>query len=193
MPSQALLNWQNTRIPNLIEVENQCVATNAIVPLPNLADENMRAHVLLLSAHFQGFCRDLHTECVQFLAAATPATMQFAIQRQGVASRKLDKGNPNFDSLQADFERFGFNLKAALGIATDPPANPANKAHVRLIHYMNEWRNYAAHQNVSRPTVGLPFTVATVVGWRNSCNALATALDGIMYNQLHTLTGAHPW
>lgn len=194
MPSQAFLKWQNTGLPNLIEVENQCVATNAVVPLPSLADENMRAHVMLLSAHFQGFCRDLHTECVQLLAAAvTPATMQFAVQRLGVASRNLDRSNPTFGSLQGDFERFGFNLNAELGIDTTPPANPVNKAHVKQIHYMNEWRNYAAHRNVSAPTIGLPFTVATVVGWRNSCNALATALDGIMYNQLHGLTGAYPW
>src|SRR5262245_53131831 len=66
MPSASLLNWQTMRIPNLGHVDAQCAACIAAVPQnPALIDENQRAYVLLLSAHFQGFCRDLHTECAQ--------------------------------------------------------------------------------------------------------------------------------
>jgi len=76
MPSKALLHWRNDRVPRLNEVDTQCAATLAIAPLPNLADENLRGYVMLLSAHFQGFCRDLHTECVQIVAAVVDAAMQ---------------------------------------------------------------------------------------------------------------------
>src|SRR5208337_1092080 len=90
MPSLALLRWQNERMPRLGEVDNQCAATLALVPLPKLADENLRGYVMLLSAHFQGFCRDLHTECIQIVTAAVAPAMQLMIQSQCFTGRELD-------------------------------------------------------------------------------------------------------
>jgi hypothetical protein len=53
-------------MPRLNEVDAHCAAVLALVP-PNPAflDETLRGFVLHLSAHFQGFCRDLYTECSQ--------------------------------------------------------------------------------------------------------------------------------
>ena len=82
MPSQALLHWQHDRMPRLDEVDTQCVTTFMPVPPPALAEENLRAYVMLLSAHFQGFCRDLHTECIQIVATSVALSMQPLIQAQ---------------------------------------------------------------------------------------------------------------
>jgi hypothetical protein len=66
MPSASLLKWQNVRLLGLAHFDRQCVASLAQVPPnPALVDENYRGYVLLLSAHFQGFCRDLYAECAQ--------------------------------------------------------------------------------------------------------------------------------
>jgi hypothetical protein len=63
MPSVALQYWQNERLPRLGEVEAQLMASRSLAPPnPHLSEENVRGYVVLLSAHFQGFCRDLFTE-----------------------------------------------------------------------------------------------------------------------------------
>lgn len=94
MPSKALLEWRNVRLPRLVDVDTRCAATLALVPPPGLADENLRGYVVLLSAHLQGYCRDLHTECVQRLALAGPPSIQPIIQALGVAARELDRREP---------------------------------------------------------------------------------------------------
>ena len=60
MPSASLHHWRTHRMPNLAEVDTQCTTSVALAPPnPRLVEENLRGYVLLLSAHFQGFCRDL--------------------------------------------------------------------------------------------------------------------------------------
>jgi len=187
MPSVALLDWQNAHMARLTEVDTQCAATFGLNPAPDLADENLRGYVMLLAAHFQGFCRDLHTECVQAFAGAVPVPLQFAIQLQCVASRDLDGGNAKTESLRKDFDRFGLDLSALLR------ANPANATRVTHLGHLNLWRNYAAHHKKTPPAHGGPFALATVRAWRNSCDGLAAELDVIMYNQLQVMLGMPPW
>src|SRR5438128_936212 len=139
MPSASLLNWQNVRLPNLAHFDAQCVACLALVPPnPALLDENYRAYVLLLSARYQGFCRDLYTECAQIVVSKTRVTLQPLIQGQFTSNLKLDRGNPDVRNLKLDFERFDFKLRLDL-------ANPANPALITLLDQMNKWRNAAAH------------------------------------------------
>jgi hypothetical protein len=83
------------RMPNLAEVDAQCTASLAVAPpKPRLVDENLRGYVLLLSAHFQGFCRDLYTECSQIVVAKVRPTLQLLFQDQFTAHRTLEHGNP---------------------------------------------------------------------------------------------------
>lgn len=174
-------------MPRLDEIDVQCAATFVPVPPPHLAEENLRSYVMLLSAHFQGFCRDLYSECAQIVTASVASAMQYLIQSQCHAGCELDRANPHFETIRKDFERFGLQLNVELA------ANPANAARIAGIRHLNSWRNYAAHHKASMPTAGGPFTLATVQGWRNSCDALATELDGIMYNRLQTALGSAPW
>src|SRR5947208_13609816 len=111
MPSAALTRWQTDRTPRLAEVEAQCAASLLLVPpRPNLVEENLRASVLLLSAHFQGYCRDLYSECSQIVVARVRATLREWMLTQFSARRKLAHGNPSIQNIREAFERFGFTL-----------------------------------------------------------------------------------
>lgn len=69
MPSASLQHWVNDRVPRLTEIEAQCATSTALVlSNPRLREENLRGYIMLLSAHFQGFCRDLYTESAQITA-----------------------------------------------------------------------------------------------------------------------------
>jgi len=185
VPSVSLLNWRNDRMLRLHQIDFQCAASVAATP-PNahLIDENLRGYVVLLSAHFQGFCRDLYSEAAQVIVARVRPRLQPVIQDQFSAHRKLDRGNPSQQHLKADFERFGFTLN----LAADPTNGP------RLVHLdaLNKWRNVAAHRGTTLPA-GIPLNLASVQAWRASCDALAISLDGILYNELRKLLRRTPW
>src|SRR4051812_14118813 len=120
MPSVSLRQWQTDRMPRLQQVDVQCAGSLAApIPNPHLIDENLRGYVLLLSAHFQGFCRDLHTEAAQVIASKVRLRLQPLIQDHFYAHRALDRGNPTVENLRKDFLRFGFTLDLA--------ADPANQ------------------------------------------------------------------
>jgi hypothetical protein len=196
MPSNALTRWQNERLPRLNLVDAQNIAIGAQMPQnPQLVDENLRGYVLLLAAHFQGYCRDLHSECVQAAANAVPVPMLLMFQRLCEEGRELSKANAKYSSIKADFERFDFSLTDAL--TADPllalAVRATNAELITRINHLNSWRNYAAHHNALPPNVGGPFTLLMVQLWKNSCNGLATELDRVMYNQLMALTGVAPW
>jgi hypothetical protein len=196
MPSHALIRWQTDRLPRirLVDAQNAALAAH-VPPDPQLVDENLRGYVMLLAAHFQGYCRDLHTECVQSAASAVPPAMRFMLQSVCQAARELDGKNAKYESIKADFERFDFSLTDALTV--DPvlpaPVRSANAAHITRINHLNAWRNYAAHQNQFPPKAGGPLAFATVRDWLSACEGFASELDRVMYNELHRLTGAAPW
>lgn len=106
MPSAAFNFWQNGRLPRLADVEAHCAAVAAAVPPnPNFLDESLRGLVLHLSAHFQGFCRDLYTECSQIWISAIPASFQATAQAQFSAHLALEKGNPRPRAYQAGLQQ----------------------------------------------------------------------------------------
>jgi hypothetical protein len=176
MPSASLQYWLNDRLLRLNEIETQCAASQALVP-PNLrlSEENLRGYIVLLSAHFQGFCRDLYTESAQIIGQRVRATLRILFQSQFATNRALDHGNPNLQNLKRDYERFGFELDLA-------DADPANPARLQGLAELNKWRNIAAHHGTV-PPAGLP-SLAELQRWRNSCDGLAASLDGIMYKEL---------
>ena len=187
MPSASFVRWQNDRMPRLAQIEAQC-ATVLAAAAPNtiLIEENLRANVMALSAHFQGYCRDLYTAASQILVARVrrPA-LAILFQAQFTAHRKLDHGNPNHENLKADFKRFGFDLDLARADRSNP---------VRLSHLatLNEWRNVAAHQGAPTAKAG-PLNLPLVAAWRISCDGLAISLDDIMYNHLRRILRRRPW
>jgi hypothetical protein len=186
MPSTSLLRWQNDRMPRLAEVDAQCAASLVLAPpRPHLVEENLRAYVLLLSAHFQGLCRDFYTECALVVVSKVRASLRVLIAAQFTAHLKLDHGNPNIQHLREDFERFGFTLDL-------PAADQANVARLTGLGLLNRWRNVAAHHGVV-PAGLPPLSLPLLQSWRQSCDGLATSLDAIMYNVLRRILRRAPW
>ena len=185
MPSASLLRWQNDRRSRLAEVDAHCAAAALAPPRPLLAEESLRAYAMLLSGHFQGFCRDLYAECAQIFAAHVPAGLQAAVQMQFIAELKLNTSNPTVETIRKDFERFAFTL--------DFRADPANGPRVTHLGEMNKWRNAIAHQKATAPPGVPPLALGGVQAWRLSCDGLAAWLDGIMYNELRGILGVAPW
>jgi hypothetical protein len=175
VPSAAFTRWQNDRTPRLNEVDAHCAAVLALVPpIPTFLDETLRGFVLHLSAHFQGFCRDLYTECSQIWIAAIPAGLQATAQAQFSAHLALEKGNPSYDNIKRDFNRFGFLLNLQAAHAMGPQR-------LTDLEHLNDLRNKAAHQGTQPLGGGVPaaLTLPIVQGWRTSCDGLAISLDSI--------------
>lgn len=184
MPSASLTQWTVTRMPRLAILDAHCSAVLAAVP-PNSdqIDESLRGFVLLLSAHFQGFCRDLYTECAQIIASKVRPGLQLLIQEQFSAHRKLDHGNPNMRNLKEDFGTFGFSLNLS---------DAANAPRVTQLGMLNEWRNAAAHQG-NAPAAAGPLTLPSLQTWRTACDGLATALDDTIRKELRRILRRQPW
>ncbi|MCI0703322.1 MAG: hypothetical protein L0241_19765, partial [Planctomycetia bacterium] len=172
MPSNALLRWQNDRLPRLNALDAQVAATLAVVPPPTLAEENLRALVALLCARFQGFCRDLYSEATDIVAGKVPAHFSVVVQRQFVAQIQLGTGNPTLQTLTRDFDRFAIDLKALLDV------NPANVLRLNHLALLNKWRNFVVHHGVIAPP-GPSLDIAMVRTWQTSCGELAVELDQI--------------
>ncbi len=185
MPSASLLRWHDDRMPRLHQVDIQCAGCLAGVP-PNahLIEENLRGYVVLLSAHFQGFCRDLYTEGALVIVSKVRPSLRRVLQEQFGAHRRLDHGNPSHQHLKEDFERFGFKLDLA--------ADPANLPRLAALSALNKWRNVAAHQGTTPPG-GIALNLPALQAWRVACDGLAIALDGILYNELRKMLRRAPW
>jgi hypothetical protein len=118
MPSAALIRWHADRLTRLTHIDAHCAALllpPVASPSP-LAHESLQGYVMLLSGHFQGFCRDLYTECLQLCAAVVPPRLSATVQAQFGAEVKLNSGNPTVPNIRKDFERFGFLLDLAARI-----------------------------------------------------------------------------
>ena len=189
MPSNSLAKWRGERTDALDEIENAHAIVGGTERGRRYATQQINyAYAALLSSHFQGFCRDLHSECIDHIVAATPAALQAFLRVEFLWNRTLDKGNPNPGNTGQDFNRLGVQFW---------PAVKARRAHngrrSRLLQELVGWRNAIAHQDFG-PVGGVPTLHLTRVrAWRRAVDALADAFDGTMYDYLASLLGAAPW
>jgi hypothetical protein len=182
MPSFAMGLWQTNRLPRLAALDGQLAGA----PPSVLTDENLRALVAMLSAHFQGFCRDLYDEAALAFATALPGPLSAVAQAQSRAQVALGTGNPNLQNLTRDFDRFGFALKVELD------RNPASALRLNHLALMNQWRNYVVHHGTTAPS-GPPLDLQMVRTWLASLDELAAELDRIVYDYFQTALGITPW
>jgi hypothetical protein len=151
-----------------------------------------QAYAVLLSAQFQAFCRELHTETADVLANAIPdVTLRSMFRSNLLLNRKLDRGNPNAGNIGSDFNRL--NLLFWSVVEGHRTQNPRRRS---LLEELNDWRNAIAHQDfgptmltASRPALVL----AQVQTWRKACNGLAQSFDAVLRSHLRGVTGAFPW
>jgi hypothetical protein len=100
------------------------------------------AYAVLLSAQFQGFCRDLHRDAVDHLIVGLPPPTDRLLKAELLRDRKLQHGNPNPGNLGADLNRLGFDLWPAV-LSGEPRAAGWRTR----LEQLNAWRNAIAHQD----------------------------------------------
>jgi|SRR5579872_605780 len=195
MPSQARLKWDAERAEALDKIERAHKAVGGRRRGRRYATEQINsAYAVLLSSHFQGFCRDLHTEAadhiIQHLNIVDPA-VRVVVRDQFTFGRRVDSGNPNPGNLGNDFLRLGIvkfwdKVKAQ---------HARNADRQKKLEVLNEWRNAIAHQNVNPPTIGNRTTLrlSDVRGWRSACDGLVVAFDDVVRAHLLALVGVAPW
>jgi hypothetical protein len=145
---------------------------------------------VLLSSNFQGFCRDLHSECIDCLVALVPAQLRLVLRDGLTWNRNLARGNPHPGAIGSDFNRLGIRFW------TDVYGLDArNERRRQLLQELIDWRNAIAHQDFDAVARGGTPTLhlTRVKGWRSAVNALAHHFDQVMYNYLEALLGAAPW
>ena len=193
MPSTAYREWATTRARALDEVESAHVAVGGTGPGRRTATQQInQAYAVLLASQFQGFCRDLHTECVDRLITTIgpPPRLLPVVRDEFFRGRQLDRGNARPGSIGSDFGRLDVDFWPKV-LAIDP-RNPGRRA---LLESLNDWRNAIAHQDFrsvspgTAPRLGL----SQVRRWRRACRGLAIAFDEVMRAHLQVLIGSSPW
>lgn len=193
MPSLALQDWTARRAATLDEIEHAHRSVGGTGPGRRyLTQQINQAYAVLLSSQFQGFCRDLHTECVDHLVKPTASRVLLATYRENLLfGRRLDLGNPSPGNIGADFNRFKLSFWAVVG--TDHPRNPQRRI---ALETLNRWRNAIAH-NAFAPDMcrgdRLSLHLAEVQDWRRACDGLARSFDKVMSAHLLVATGVAPW
>jgi hypothetical protein len=190
MPSVSYQHWRTTRRAALDDIETAHAGIGGTGRARQLATQQVnRAYVVILSAEFQGFCRDLHTECIDRISRAVPAPLQPVLDREFRFNRSLDRGNPNPASIGSDFGRFGFDFwPEVLGLDSHASDYRTN------LETLNTWRNAIAHNDFAptRFTTTI-LLVSQVREWRRSCNQLSHLFDTLLQRELTRLTGTAPW
>ena len=191
MPSLALLQWNTERTEALDEIASAHTKVGGSKRGRRFATEQINhAYAVLLSSQFQGFCRDLHSECVTHIVRTIqPVRLQNVIRLEFVRGRKLDHGNPNPGNIGADFNRFGFIFWADVTALNSRNANFKSR-----LEHLNLWRNAIAHQDFDPLLLGQDkLRLNVVTRWRKACTALAISFDKVMAMHLVSQTGTSPW
>jgi hypothetical protein len=193
MPSLSYGEWRTTRARALDEIARGHAAVSGTRPGRRFNTQQFnRAYAVMLAAQFQGFCRDLHGECIDHILAtiAPPPALRGIMRSELTRGRLLDRGNAQPGSIGADFGRFRIDFWDEVRIH-----DPRNAARANLLEELNLWRNAIVHQDFDRARLGgtMILRLQRVRRWRGACNRLARAFDEVMRRHLHTLTGSSPW
>ena len=192
MPSNFFETWRTIRAKAL----NEIVAAHRMVGGTGrgrrfATQQINHAYAVLLSSQFQGFCRNLHAECIGHLfGMVTPPSLADIVRQEFREGRKLDKENPNPGNIGSDFGRFG--LKFWDEVIQHDAQNTNRK---KELEFLNEWRNAIAHQDFDPTKLsGIPtLRLSQVSQWRRTCHALAQSFDEVMRGYIQSITGTSPW
>jgi hypothetical protein len=191
MPSNAFGRWTGERSAALDEIENAHASVGGTGPGRRFLTQQLnRAYAVMLAAQFQGYCRDLHTECIGQLILPVPVELRDVVDMQYHWSRALDRGNASAGNIGSDFGRFLLSFWASV-----QAADSRNQRRRELLDELNVWRNAIAHQDLDPAELGGTTTLhlATVRQWRSALNGLAASFDEVMRQRLVALLGSTPW
>src|SRR5205807_884993 len=107
----SLTKWRAERMDALNEIENAHAMVGGTERGRRYATQQINyAYATLLSSHFQGFCRDLHSECIDHVVAASPVQFHGFLRAEFLWNRFLGKGNPHPGGIGSDFNRLGIRF-----------------------------------------------------------------------------------
>jgi hypothetical protein len=150
------------------------------------------AYAVSLASQFQKFCRDLHSESVNYLISSLSPTpsVRAILQKEFTRDRQLDRGNAQPGSLGADFGRLGMSFWTEVELY-----EPRSARGRVCLEKLNAWRNAIVHQNFDPAKLGGDriLRLARIRRWRVACNSLARSIDESVRNHLQIVTGTSPW
>lgn len=189
MASNSLRRWRAQRCTALDEIESAHATVGGTERGRRYATQQINyAYTAILSSHFQGFCRDLHSEAIDHIVAVTPVAFRGFLRIEFVWNRSLDKGNPHPGGIGSDFNR--------LGIQFWPSVHRLDARNVRrnqLLQELIDWRNAIAHQDFGSVGGNATLHLTQVRSWRRAVGALADDFDRAMHDYLTVLLGNAPW
>ena len=188
MSSASLQNWRSVRRSSLDDMERAHRSVGGSGPGRRHATEQINyAYAIILSSQFQGYCRDLHSECANDLVQSVAGPLRTTLLAALVKNRKLDRGNPNPGNIGSDFNSFGLIFWDEV-----KSLDLRNQARQNRLGELNEWRNAIAHQDFTKLPEGPQLQLKRVKTWRAACDQLAVAFDDVMRRHIQTLNGAFP-
>ncbi len=192
MPSLSLQTWRTVRRLALDHLEAAHGGLGGAGRGRHSAAQQINhAYAVLLLSQFQGYCRELYEECIDYFLQGIPAgIVRTALREVLERHRKLKTGNPNPGNIGEDYNRFGlpfWNKVKTLDLR--------NEARRDRLEELNTWRNAIAHQDFDPAKLGgtTVLRLQEVRDWRNACNHLATAFDEVMRSHLQAINGVSPW
>ena len=191
MASSACNRWESIRCVALDEIEHAHATVGGTARGRRHATLHInQAYGVLLSSHFQGFCRDLHDESISYMVGAVELPgLRSTLRDVFMLGRKIDSGNPNPGNIGADFGRFGLIFWEE--VRSLDARNSVRQAHVEDL---NRWRNAIAHQSFDPAILGgSVLTLPRVRRWRQACHQLTLAFDEVMRSHIQSMTGSSPW
>jgi hypothetical protein len=192
MPSVSWREWNTTRAQELNDIEAAHRSVGGTGPGRRYATEQINhAYAVLLASQFQGFCRDLHSECVRELSGAIrPTIFQAILHSEFLFNRGLDRGNASPSTIGSDFNRLGIEFWRKV-----QEDDPKNKSRRQLLEELNQWRNAIAHQDFDPVALGgiTTLQLVKVQAWRRACDRLAFSFDNVMRKHVTLITGRSPW
>ena len=193
MPSQSLHRWQTEARAALDQIQSAHAAVGGSKRGRRYATLQINhAYLVLVSSHFQRFCRDLHGEAIdQLCRQGHPHDPRRDILRYGLSlNRQLEARNPTPAAIGADFERF--NLRFWDVVKSKSPAR--NRRRQELLDELNKWRNAIAHQDFAHNNLSPNgVTLSLVRRFRSACDDLARRFDAVLATHLATMMGVAPW
>jgi hypothetical protein len=192
MPSPALTAWSTSSAAALSQLQaaHHAVGGTRAGRRTNTLQLNY-AYVLLLCAHFQAYCRGLHTNAAQLLVEAIDPAIAAVVDANLTFARQLDRGNAQPSAIGADFYRFDLEFWTVVDAV-----DARNAARRRKLETLNAWRNAIAHHDIDSRRGDLhprEVTLAACRTWRDALNGLAESFDQALAGHLATLLGARPW
>src|SRR5213592_1263776 len=150
MPSNSLIRWRGERTDALNEIAAAHAGVGGTDRGRRYATQQInRAYAVLLSSEFQGFGRDLYSECVDHVVASAAVHLQALLRAQFLWGQPFSRGNPQAGAIGSDFGRLGLPFWDEV---YDVHAH--NRRRRALLDELMAWRNAIAHNDFDPAVFG---------------------------------------